>query len=197
MRATPVIPVKRFAEAKQRLQPDVEPLEREQIAEEMLRLVLEAVRPTRRLDTPIIVTGEPDAKRLARLYKYEVVDDVADAGHSEAALLGIHHAMNTGANAVVLLPGDCPVLSIREVDDLLDRLSSPSVTVIPDRHGTGTNGLVLSPPDAIEPAFGEGSHARHLELARQAGVPAATANLRSLALDIDTPEDLELWRASS
>ncbi len=45
------------------------------------------------------------------------------------------------------------------------RCSRASVGVIPDRHGAGTNGLLLSPPDAIEPSFGPGSRERHLQLA--------------------------------
>ena len=64
------------------------------------------------------------------------------------------------------------------------------VAVVPDRHGTGTNALVLSPPDAIRPAFGEGSRDRHVAAAREAGIPFAVEELPSLALDLDTPADL-------
>ncbi len=67
------------------------------------------------------------------------------------------------------------------------------VVIVPDRHGTGTNALLLTPPDAIEPAFGPGSFARHRELAGTAGV----AELPSLTLDIDTPEDLATLLAGS
>ena len=62
--------------------------------------------------------------------------------------------------------------------------------IVPDRHGTGTNALLLSPPTAIEPAFGPGSCERHLELARQAEVSCRVEKVPSLMLDIDTPEDL-------
>ena len=62
--------------------------------------------------------------------------------------------------------------------------------VVPDRHGIGTNALLLHPPDAMEPSFGEGSHARHLGNARAAGIHAETVQLPSLALDLDTPDDL-------
>ena len=62
--------------------------------------------------------------------------------------------------------------------------------VVPDRHGLGTNALLLHPPDAMAPSFGEGSHARHLGNARAAGIHAETVQLPSLALDLDTPDDL-------
>jgi 2-phospho-L-lactate/phosphoenolpyruvate guanylyltransferase len=49
---------------------------------------------------------------------------------------------------------------------------------------------VLSPPGAIRPAFGEGSRARHVDAAREAGVPYAVEEIPSLGLDLDTPADL-------
>jgi 2-phospho-L-lactate guanylyltransferase len=62
--------------------------------------------------------------------------------------------------------------------------------VIPDRHGTGTNALVLAPPDAIVPSFGEGSRERHVAAARAAGIPYGVEELPSLGLDLDTPADI-------
>jgi 2-phospho-L-lactate guanylyltransferase len=67
--------------------------------------------------------------------------------------------------------------------------------IVPDRHGTGTNALLLAPPDALEPSFGPGSCRRHAQLARRAGIAHVILPVPSLALDIDTPEDLtELGR---
>jgi 2-phospho-L-lactate guanylyltransferase len=68
--------------------------------------------------------------------------------------------------------------------------------IVPDRHGTGTNALVLAPPDAIAPSFGAGSFARHTALARTAGARVRVAEPRSLCLDVDTPGDLAALRAA-
>ena len=63
---------------------------------------------------------------------------------------------------------------------------------MPDRHGTGTNALLLTPPDVIEPSFGEGSRARHERLAQRGRArPSASPRSPSLMLDVDTPEDLD------
>ena len=62
--------------------------------------------------------------------------------------------------------------------------------VVPDRHGTGTNALVLDPPDAIEPSFGPDSCQRHQRLAGASGVHCEVVEVPSLALDVDTPDDL-------
>ena len=95
-----------------------------------------------------------------------------------------------GAECVALLPGDCPLLDPAELDAALERMRTGWVTVVPDRHGTGTNALVLSPPDAIRPGFGPDSCGRHVEAAKAAGVPFGVENLASLALDLDTPADI-------
>src|SRR3989442_897417 len=64
------------------------------------------------------------------------------------------------------------------------------VAVVPDRHGTGTNALVLAPPDAMRPSFGEGSFERHMAAARDADRNHRVEPVGSLAPDVDTPEDL-------
>jgi 2-phospho-L-lactate guanylyltransferase len=68
------------------------------------------------------------------------------------------------------------------------------VVIVPDRHGTGTNGLLLSPPDAIAPSFGPGSFERHRALALAAGMPCRVERPPSLLLDIDTGADLAVLR---
>jgi 2-phospho-L-lactate guanylyltransferase len=65
---------------------------------------------------------------------------------------------------------------------------------VPDRHGTGTNGLLLTPPDAISPSFGPGSFERHRALALAAGLPCRVERPPSLLLDIDTGADLAALR---
>lgn len=75
-----------------------------------------------------------------------------------------------------------------------DSRTAATVTIIPDRHGTGTNGLLLAPPRAIDPSFGPDSCERHRELARVAGAACRIERLPSLLLDIDTGEDLAVLR---
>ena len=156
----------------------------------MLGDVLEAIGAARAIEQTIVVTVEPRAGELAQAAGAEVLSDFADEGHSEAALAGIAAAEAQRADCVVLLPMDCPLLDPRELDRLLTGMPESYVAVVPDRHGTGTNALALAPPGAIRPAFGEGSCARHVAAAREAGIPFSVEELPSLALDLDTPADV-------
>ncbi|HEY7949212.1 MAG TPA: 2-phospho-L-lactate guanylyltransferase [Solirubrobacterales bacterium] len=190
MKATAVLPVKRFGAAKQRLAGGIDDERRIAVVTAMLEDVFEALGEARSIERTIVVTSEPAAVELAAAEGAEVLPDPDEGGHSGAALAGVARAQELGAGCVVLLPGDCPLLDPRELDRLLTGMPERFVAVVPDRHGTGTNALALTPPDAIEPAFGEGSCARHVGVAREAGVPYAIEDLPSLALDLDTPADV-------
>lgn len=191
-----ILPVKRFAAAKQRLSDALGSEPRAALAEAMVRDVLLALARVDGIERTLVVTGEPRAAALATFLGAEVVADDRDAGQSAAAALGIERALQLGAARALLVPGDCPALDAREVEDLLgahDR--SPGATIVPDRHGEGTNALLLAPPDVVAPAFGPGSRARHEELVRAAGLEPVVEPVPSLAYDVDTAGDLDALRA--
>jgi 2-phospho-L-lactate guanylyltransferase len=196
VRASAVIPVKRFGAAKQRLLEALDRHGRAALVRAMLADVLAATAGAELTERVIVVTGERRAERLAlrgarrTTQPLEVLRDPRDNGHSEAATLGVLRAQALGASCVALLPGDCPLLDPAELDAALHRMRSGRVAIVPDRHGTGTNGLLLSPPNAIGPAFGPGSSARHVDRARRAGHEVAIEQLDSFGLDVDTPDDL-------
>jgi 2-phospho-L-lactate guanylyltransferase len=184
-----ILPVKRFERAKQRLGGSLSDGSRWALAEAMVTDVLVALRRAQRVDHVLMVTSEPRAESLAIGWGADVVADPQERSHSNAATIGIREAVERGATRVLLVPGDCPSLDSRDVDDLL---SGPAgVIVVPDRHGTGTNALVLEPPDAIEPGFGPGSCERHVDRAHEASVHVEIQHTPSLTLDVDTGEDLE------
>ena len=190
MKATAVLPVKRFGAAKQRLAAGMGATHRAELAAAMLEDVLEAIGAARSIERTVVVTSEPRAIELAGERGGELVADPDEGGHSGAALAGVARARELGAECVVLLPIDCPLLDPRELERLLTGMPERYVAIVPDRHGTGTNALALAPSDAIAPSFGEGSCARHVAAAREAGVPYAVEELSSLALDLDTPADV-------
>ncbi len=190
MKATAVLPVKRFSGAKQRLAGGIDDERREALVAAMLEDALEAIAAARSIERTIVVSGDPRAQEIVAASDAEILPDPTDEGHVVAALAGIARAEADGAECVVLLPGDCPLLDPKELDSLLTGTPGRYVGIVPDRHGTGTNALVLAPPGAIRPAFGEGSCARHVAAARDAGVPYAVEELSSLGLDLDTPADV-------
>lgn len=190
MNTIAVIPVKRFDLAKERLEGSLDPQTRSKLAEAMLEDVMDSLDRSRMIFGRIVVTSDERAAAIARAHGCQVIDDTGTTGHSEAAVIGSQAAVEAGAERVLMLAGDCPLLDSREVDHLLASVPDQGVAIVRDRHRTGTNALLLSPPDAIEPAFGEGSAERHRLIAREAGFLTSFEDLPSLALDIDEPADL-------
>jgi 2-phospho-L-lactate/phosphoenolpyruvate guanylyltransferase len=203
VRTTAILPVKDFAAAKQRLAgtgppsgAGLPPADRESLAEAMFRDVLSALNRSRPVDDVLVVARGATPRRIAAQHGVRAVAD-GERGHNVAAQVGIEAAISTGAERVLLVPGDCPALDPADLDRLLSRPTvTPSVLIVPDRHETGTNALVLAPPDALAPSFGPGSCERHVRMAHAAGVTAEVVLVPSLATDVDTPEDLDALEAS-
>ena len=195
MRTLAIVPVKRFSLAKQRLRAGVGDAGREALAAAMVGDVLAALSQVQRIDATLVVTNEETVVELAHTLGAEAIADPHERGQSAAAGAGIAHAIEHGFERVLLAPGDCPALDPREVDELLGAAGATAVVIVPDRHGTGTNALVLTPPDAIPPSFGPGSCERHRGLADRSGVSSHVERIGSLLLDVDTPNDLEALRA--
>jgi len=196
METVAILPVKRFKAAKRRLEDALPRGSRQALAEAMFADVLTALRRVEAIDRVLVVSADPGAQRIAEGYEALALDDPAESGQDQAVLRGAAHARELGAAQALCLAGDCPLLDPEELDALLGRPRTAErfAVIVPDRHGTGTNALLLCPPDALGPRFGPDSFERHLRLAREAGLAVEVAELESVALDVDTPDDLAALR---
>jgi 2-phospho-L-lactate/phosphoenolpyruvate guanylyltransferase len=192
MRTIAILPVKSFGAAKQRLGGLLGSGSRQALAQAMFSDVLGSLRHVDGLDAVAVVTADRVAESAALGERVQVLRDTEQAGQSPAALIGIRYALAGGYDRVLLVPGDTPLLDPGEVAALLRDASERElgVVIVPDRHGTGTNALLLSPPDAIEPSFGPDSFERHVGLAEAAGAAVAVEQVPTLMHDVDTPDDL-------
>ena len=191
-----LVPIRGLWTAKTRLGPDLDARERRDLVEAMLRRTLVATRDAHAIRGTIVVTKDPDAAGMARDHRaIGLVEHVP--GLNEAIVGARSLAVARGATAVLVLPADLPAVSALAVDAIVAaaaaavRASAPSglVALVTDRHGRGSNALLLSPPGVIEPAFGDDSRAAHRVAAEAAG--ARWLELSGpLSLDVDTPADL-------
>jgi len=198
MRTAAILPVKRFATAKSRLGASgvVDAL-RDRLAEAMVADVLRALARTAAVERTIVVTREPRVAASAGEHGALLLADDSESGQSAAVALGVARAIADGFQRALCIPGDCPALDPHELAQLLaaadERAAADGdaeVAIVPDRHGAGTNGLLLTPPDVIAPAFGPRSCERHRALALAAGARCRIERPASLLLDVDTGDDL-------
>lgn len=197
MRTAAILPVKRFPAAKTRLGDALGQPTRRALAAAMAEDVLGALAEVSAISWTLVVTAEEQVAAAARQIGAGVVADFDEQGQSSAVARGIARALELGAERVLCVPGDCPSLVAGEVEELLGsppRAGAREVVIVPDRHGTGTNALLLTPPGVIAPSFGPGSCERHRRLAGQARAGCRLAHPPSLLLDVDTGADLEVLR---
>ncbi len=190
-----VVPVKDLERAKRRLAGALDPAARRGLSLAMLADVLDALDATPGLDGIAVVSRDADVAELARRRGLRVIPEAGaglNAAVAQAAnVLSANVLSAEGCARLLVMPADLPLAAPEEIAAVLAALhAAPGLTLVPDRHGVGTNALACTPPDAVAPSFGAGSFARHLEAARHAGIPATVLRLPGLGLDIDTPADL-------
>jgi 2-phospho-L-lactate/phosphoenolpyruvate guanylyltransferase len=188
-----VIPVGVLEGAKSRLGETLDAEERRDLVTFLLRRTIEVARRSPGLDVLVV---SPD-REVLKLAAEGGVDTVRQVG--QGLNRGLHEARDAalarGADAIVVLPIDLPLLSIEALSEVLAPLRDPErpvVVLVPDRAGRGTNALAVAPPGAIEFSFGGDSRAAHLACAREVDARVVELPGGPLTVDLDTPDDLLL-----
>jgi 2-phospho-L-lactate/phosphoenolpyruvate guanylyltransferase len=200
-----LIPVRSLSGSKSRLGEPLDAEERASLVLGLLRRSVRAVFASQRVSGAVVVSMDGEIlAEAAALGARPLLQKTA--GLNEGLAEG-REAVAAAATAVLVLPADLPEVGPASIDRLIDTadagLGSRAgdagegvggagvVALVPDRHGTGTNALLVSPPNLIEFCFGEGSRRDHSEAARRAGALYLEVD-GPLNFDVDTPEDLLL-----
>jgi 2-phospho-L-lactate guanylyltransferase len=190
-----IVPVKPLRRGKSRLAEALNEEERAALNEEMLERTLKTLSTLKEVDQVLVVSRDPHALTIARNHGAKTVQEDGQPHLNTALTRATVIAQVHATQGVLILPVDLPLLTTDDVLTLIDRATKPPVVVIaPDRHGKGTNALLMVPPQQIKYEFGEGSFQRHCERAIQSGARLEIVDLPSLGLDLDLPEDLEMVR---
>jgi 2-phospho-L-lactate guanylyltransferase len=161
----------------------------------LLEHTLMTLSELREVEQVLVVSRDPHALKIAHSHGARTVREDGQPNLNTALTRASIVAQVHATRGVLVLPADLPLLTRDDILALLDRAIKPPVVVIaPDRHGKGTNALLMSPAGLIEYDFGEDSFARHCKRAKKAGARLEIVELPSLGLDLDLPEDLELIR---
>lgn len=186
-----IIPVKPFGEGKSRLASMLSTDLRAEFSRRWLTHVLEIATTWGQFAGMAVVSRDAAVLEVGRAYGALPVVEVGDDLNAALRQAGASVAA-AGAQGVLVLPSDLPLLTLDDLDALQELAAQGNGVIIAPSHDEGTNALLLRPPDAIPYAFGVGSFARHLALANAAKLPSHVYRSPTLALDIDRPEDLLL-----
>jgi 2-phospho-L-lactate guanylyltransferase len=189
-RVVAIVPVGAIEGAKSRLGAVLDAEERRDLALRLAATTIQAAIRTPGIDETLVVTPDDEVRDLALRLGARPLRQ-RGGGLNDGLRQAREEAVAAGARAILVLPIDIPRVS----PDLLQPVialvgeGDPVVAIVPDRHGRGTNALLVSPPDLIEFCFGGDSKEAHVGAARAVGARVEVFD-GPLTLDIDTPEDL-------
>jgi 2-phospho-L-lactate guanylyltransferase len=187
-----IVPVKPWAEAKSRLGTALSGSERAALSRTMLARVLDAAQRSKLFGGVVVVSRDAEVLAFAEASGATALAEI-EAGLNEALEQARRFVIERGADALLVLPSDLPLVTPQEIGALLAAAQDKPVAIAPSRDG-GTNALLLQPP-ALESAplrfeFGEQSFRRHQAQAEARGLAYTVIRSELLALDVDWPEDL-------
>lgn len=190
-----LLPVKALGRAKARLAPDFDESQRREVAAALLEDALALCASVELLEWWVV---SDDGEVLARASEAGL-RTVADPGGglNAAVAAGMEEAVAAGAESLTVIPCDVPLAYRGDLVDLLDTGATSDVVLVPSGDDGGTNAMFLAPPDLIEPAFGPGSLRRHIALAERKRYRCSILSLPRLALDVDTPADVDAFLAAA
>ena len=186
-----LVPVKDLSKAKERLSSVMPQEDRTALAYAMLGDVLTALTGSKLVDRLFIVTLDRRAIEIAVSYGIEVIEETEQKGESHSVDYASDICKRKGAESVLVIPGDAPLITSDDIDSVLEKeRGGPSVILVPARDGFGTNAILRKPPDAIPSRFGDDSFRKHMDEAKGKGIQFDVYRNSRIALDIDNPDDL-------
>ena len=192
MRAALLIPVKNLTNAKQRLAGALDQARRSQLAEAMLRDVMNAAAGvSNRLDA-FLVTGDSQAQAMAAEFSFGVIEDTRNESETAAIDMATSWCERHGYDTSVVVPGDIPLITGDELKQVLDAAPVEGAVFVPAYDRRGSNCILRRPASLIALHFGNDSFLPHCEAMKKTGKPLVVLEMAGIGLDIDNPQELEL-----
>jgi 2-phospho-L-lactate/phosphoenolpyruvate guanylyltransferase len=188
-----LIPVKIFAQSKQRLATYYSAADRAALAAALCQNFFRIVAEARGIDRVFVVSQEPRALAWARQHGWETIVETAQISESHSVDAASRACAEQGINALLRLPIDIPLATPRDIEALfVGAGDAPAIVIVPSRDGTGTNALLRCPPTLFRSHFGPGSFALHLEEAKRCDARVHIMRNARIELDVDEIGDLRM-----
>lgn len=185
-----LIPVKNLASAKQRLAAILDQPTRTELAQAMLRDVLETLAGWPHCPEVGIVTSDPFALQLAQKFQFTVIADNNTRSETDAIEFATRYCESRGIDESLVIPGDIPLIQSSELEEIITAAPTQGTVLVPAADGRGTNAIWRRPASLFPARFGNDSFKPHHAAALATGKPCVVISLPGIALDVDNPSDL-------
>ena len=185
-----LVPVKKLANAKQRLAAVLDQRTRTELAQAMLFDVLAALAAWTNRPEVGVVTSDSFAAHLSRKFGFDVIPDDANRGETDAIEMATKVCESRGVESTLVIPGDIPLIQAWELERIVEAAPAEGSVLVPASDGRGTNAALRRPAGLFPLRFGNDSFKPHLAAARATRKPCVVLSLPGIALDVDNPSDL-------
>lgn len=193
-----ILPVKPLRQAKSRLARALKAPTRAALVRAIFSRTLDVITQVKRITHTVVVSRDPTILELARQRANVTALAEAEAGLNPAITQGAIWARDHGAESVVIVPVDLPLLTVADLDAMLDlALEERCLVIAPDRRDEGTNVMLVRPPNAIRFAYGAASFNAHRAQADANRLRVRIYRSPTSGLDLDIPDDLALYQVGS
>ena len=184
-----LVPVKNLANAKQRLAQALEQSSRTELAHAMLHDVLDALAES--AADVSLVTSDAFAVELAQHFRFEVIRDDSNLSETAAIEMATRVCESRGIQTTLVIPADIPLIEAADVRAIYEAAPEEGTVLVPAADQRGTNAVLRRPAALFPLRFGNDSFMPHLAAAIATRTTCVVLSLPRIALDIDTPEDLQ------
>jgi len=186
-----LVPVKNLSGAKQRLASVLDQASRTELAQAMLFDVLDVLAAWTDRPAVSVVSSDPYAISLAQRFCFDVIPDDANRSETDAIETATRVCGSRGIDSTLVIPGDIPLIRSEELEQILKSAPVEGSVLAPAADGRGTNAAFRRPAGLFPLRFGNDSFKPHLAAARATGKECVVLSLAGIALDVDSPSDLQ------
>lgn len=189
-----IVPVKPLNRSKSRLASVLDGKQREALSKQMLEKTLNTLRQVEGIGGILVISRDNAVLSMARRLDVQTVQESGAPELNDALERATQVVTTWEASGVLIVASDIPFMAAKDIEGMLALADQPRIVVIAsDRHGEGTNALLLQPPGLIPYCYGEGSFRKHVAATRKINVPVRVYGSPTVALDVDVPADLKLY----
>jgi 2-phospho-L-lactate guanylyltransferase len=183
-----VVPVKSLLKSKTRLSNFFTFQERTLFTLAMLHDVLNALKSSN-VGKTVVVSSDLTVERFVKDFDMTFLKENWE-GLNRAVTQATEWCVRNGAEWVLVLPADVPLVTSKDINQIVKLALNNSLVISPSRNG-GTNALLQTPPGVISPSFGSDSFRKHICKALAKHVQTKIYVSSNVMLDIDSEKDLE------
>jgi 2-phospho-L-lactate guanylyltransferase len=188
-----ILPVKRYSVGKSRLRNIFSETELVELNQQLFESTFTKLQETPGIDKILVVSREEHALAWCEAHGGVALLEDDPSTLNSAIKQAQRFVCYHDRGRIMILPSDLPLMAPKDLRQLLGLADGErKLVIVPDHYQRGTNALVMSDPQLIEPRFGSGSFRKHTRQGLKKNTELVIYLNENIQWDLDT--SLELCR---